>query len=141
MNSNKVFKSQSTTLQERLEDNFPHLYGKNSFLKAQQKRRLGSGNKYNGNAPCAFFDGLYSYFNTHSDLFYAKWKGMTWNGPCAENISYTMDLAGSMASYKHLLSRTNLYSIALYNGDWDDVVPYVDTLKNMKKLNLEPKHS
>jgi hypothetical protein len=46
-----------------------------------------------------------------------------------------------MASYKHLLSRISIYSIALYNGDWDDVVPYVDTLKNLKKLNLEPKHS
>jgi serine carboxypeptidase-like clade 2 len=24
----------------------------------------------------------------------------------------------------------------LYNGDWDDVVPYPDTLKNLKKLSV-----
>jgi hypothetical protein len=61
---------------------------------------------------------------------------MTWNGPCASNITYRMDLKGSMSSYKYLLSRIDQYSITLYNGDWDDVVPYLDTLKNMKKLNL-----
>lgn len=27
-------------------------------------------------------------------------------------------------------------SIILYNGNWDAVVPYVDTLKGMKLLNL-----
>ena len=43
-----------------------------------------------------------------------------------------------MASYKYLIGRQRYYTIALYNGDWDDVVPYTDTLKNMKKLNLEP---
>ena len=43
-----------------------------------------------------------------------------------------------MSSYRYLLSKISNYSITLYNGDWDDVVPYGDTLKNMKKLNLGP---
>lgn len=52
----------------------------------------------------------------------------------AEDIRYTIDLAGSMQSYRILLSRlsTKNYQIVLYNGDWDDVVPYHDTVKAIK---------
>lgn len=28
------------------------------------------------------------------------------------------------------------YQIILYNGDWDDVVPYHDTIKCLPKLDL-----
>lgn len=58
----------------------------------------------------------------------------------ANNITYNIDQKGSMASYRYLLSRISKYHIILYNGDWDDVVPYGDTVKNLKKLNLEPSH-
>lgn len=109
------------------------MYGKNPLL---DKKIDEQEKKYNGNAPCAFFDGMYSYFNTNADAYHSKWKGMTWNGPCAQNISYNIDIKGSMTSYRKLLGRSNIYSIVLYNGDWDAVVPYVDTLKNLKKLNL-----
>lgn len=56
----------------------------------------------------------------------------------AENISYSIDLAGSMQSYRILLSRlsTKNYQLVLYNGDWDDVVPYHDTVKAIKELYL-----
>jgi len=93
--------------------------------------------KFNG-APCAYFDGVFDYFNLNEVAYHAKWSGMKWNGPCAENISYTIDLAGSMASYRILLSRlsTKNYQIVLYNGDWDDVVPYHDTVKAIKELYL-----
>lgn len=127
-------KSQSAVLKERLRAQFPHLYSRNYVLESP----LLSTGKYNGNAPCAFFDGMSDYFTVNAEAYKAKWKGMAWNGPCAENITYELDLAGSMASYKYLIGRQRYYTIALYNGDWDDVVPYTDTLKNMKKLNLEP---
>ena len=121
-------------MKDRLKRQFPSLYGKNTLLN---NPGLPSGKRYNGDAPCAFFDGVFAYFNLNSEAYNAKFKGMTWNGPCAENITYSIDLKGSMASYRYLLGR-NLYTIALYSGDWDDVVPYVDTIKNMKKLNLQP---
>lgn len=43
-----------------------------------------------------------------------------------------------MQSYRILLSRlsTKNYQIVLYNGDWDDVVPYHDTQKVLKELYL-----
>lgn len=56
----------------------------------------------------------------------------------ASNISekYNVLQSGSMISYKHLLSRTGLYQIVMYNGNWDAAVPYVDTIKNLQKLGL-----
>lgn len=94
--------------------------------------------KFNG-APCAFFDGIHDYFNLNDEAFKAKFPGQQWNGPCAENITYNIDPSGSMASYRYLLSlipTSRKISIILYNGNWDAVVPYVDTLKNIRKLNL-----
>jgi hypothetical protein len=42
-----------------------------------------------------------------------------------------------MQAYQYLLAReTNRSQIVLYNGNWDVVVPYIDTLKNIKALNL-----
>lgn len=43
-----------------------------------------------------------------------------------------------MASYRYLLSRIHekSYIIHLYNGNWDAVIPYHDTIDNIKKLNL-----
>lgn len=42
-----------------------------------------------------------------------------------------------MESYRYLLGRfSKKYSLNLYNGNWDVVVPYVDTVKNIKALNL-----
>lgn len=43
-----------------------------------------------------------------------------------------------MASYRYLLGRmmNKKYSLNLYSGNWDVVVPYIDTIKNIKALNL-----
>ena len=64
---------------------------------------------------------------------------MKWNGPCAENITYNINPAGSMESYKYLLSlmlTDQKITIVLYNGNWDTVVPYHDTIRGIKDLNL-----
>ena len=36
-----------------------------------------------------------------------------------------------------LNKNTSTYKIVVYSGDWDSVVPYIDTIKNLKRLNLE----
>lgn len=38
--------------------------------------------QYFTDAPCAYFDGVYDYFNKNEEPYHAKFKGMTWNGPC-----------------------------------------------------------
>jgi hypothetical protein len=42
-----------------------------------------------------------------------------------------------MKEYRTLLTKLDSYRIVLYSGDWDDVVPYTDTLKNLAQLNLK----
>jgi hypothetical protein len=45
-----------------------------------------------------------------------------------------MDPRGSVDSYAFLLSREiNRTQIILYSGNWDVVVPYVDTIKNIEQ--------
>ena len=51
-------------------------------------------------------------------------------------MKYVIDISGSMYQYLHLLTRTEHLSIYLYNGDWDSVVPFRDTIKNIYGLKL-----
>jgi hypothetical protein len=46
-----------------------------------QQSKMKPKTKFNG-APCAYFDGIYHYFNQNEVAFNAKFKGMEWNGPC-----------------------------------------------------------
>ena len=47
---------------------------------------IKKNSKFNG-APCAYFDGIYEYFNAHGEEFHAE-AGMKWNGPCVYFIFY-----------------------------------------------------
>lgn len=88
---------------------------------------------------CSYFDGVFNYFNLNYREFNSKVK--MWNGPCATDITYVIDPEGSISAYRHL---TDLYkypyrsiSMVLYNGNWDAVVPFIDTLKGIKILGLK----
>lgn len=37
---------------------------------------------------------------------------------------------------RYLFTRLDDIQVVLYNGDWDGVVPFGDTLKNLEKLNM-----
>ena len=37
--------------------------------------------RFNG-APCAYFDGVYDYFNINEVAYHAKFSQQKWNGPC-----------------------------------------------------------
>jgi hypothetical protein len=45
-----------------------------------------SGNPGFNGAPCAYFDGMFNYFNLNEVDFRAKFPNQRWNGPCV-NIS------------------------------------------------------
>jgi hypothetical protein len=87
-------------------------------------------------APCAYFDGVFDYFNLHDKEYHSKWAGQVWNGPCASNVTYHIDEAGSIQSYRYLISHN--VNIVLYNGNADAVVPYIDTYKGIEILKLMP---
>lgn len=46
-----------------------------------KNKKFGTGKNFNG-APCAYFDGLYQYFNIHAETFHSKAK--KWDGPCVK---------------------------------------------------------
>ncbi len=45
--------------------------------------------KYNG-APCAYFDGMFKYFNNRENMkaYNIKFPDQKWNGPCVQYIQY-----------------------------------------------------
>ena len=85
--------------------------------------------------PCSYFKGIRDYFTLNRETFHPKFSDMQWNGPCVEDINYSVDLRGSLNSYRELLEAAK-YRIFLYNGDWDNIVPYLDTKKNIEDLGL-----
>ena len=58
--------------------------------------------KFNG-APCAYFDGVFDYFNINEVAYHAKFDGMKWNGPCV--ISYSS--LGLKYNLQHRFIRIN----------------------------------
>jgi len=48
---------------------------------------------------------------------------------------YTVNPKGSMREMASLLQQN--IKIYLFNGDWDDVVPFTDTYKNLERLGLK----
>jgi hypothetical protein len=42
-----------------------------------------------------------------------------------------------MPEYRYLLNKLGDYHVVLYSGDWDDVVPFTDTIKNLEALYLK----
>jgi hypothetical protein len=55
------------------------------------------------------------------------------NWTVCSNIKYTITPEGSMDEYKTIFLNTAI-KVWLFNGDWDDVVPYPDTEKGLEKL-------
>jgi len=47
-----------------------------------------------------------------------------------------IDQSGSTFQLQYLFNRLNDIHIVLYNGDWDAVVPFVDTLNNLERMKI-----
>ena len=84
--------TQSSTLKARLRKQYPNLYGNSKIVTEEEK-------KYNANAPCAFFDGMYSYFNLNQEAFHAKFPGMKWNGPCVLLLSHRLTTSPTISTW------------------------------------------
>lgn len=56
---------------------------------------------------------------------------------CSDKIFATYEISegGSMSQIESLVGVGDL-KIYLFSGDWDDVIPFSDTLKNIKRLGL-----
>lgn len=67
---NKKFESQQTMLMKTL----------------SKTRKTKIPERFNG-APCAYFDGVFNYFNINEVAYHAKVTGQKWNGPCVQYIA------------------------------------------------------
>ncbi len=82
---------------------------------------------------CPSDEGMIAYMNANKQEFHSK-NPNEWT-PCS-SIHYNIDPAGSIARYQRIFLASSTVRVWLYSGDWDDVVPYTDTLKNLEKMGL-----
>ena len=56
---------------------------------------------------------------------------------CNETIFslYDRNTAGSMIEYSRIISDTTI-RVFMYAGDWDDIVPYTNTINNIERLGM-----
>jgi hypothetical protein len=71
---NKQKRKRPLLTQERILTNL-----KNDFARRRGHPPL----KDNQGPPCGYFDGVFNYFNLHTEDFHARFKDQVWNGPCA----------------------------------------------------------
>lgn len=83
---------------------------------------------------CPNDNGIIEYLRLNREELH-NLNPLEWT-PCA-SLMYTMENTGSIAQYKRILLNRGV-RVWLYNGDWDDVVPLTDTLKNLGKMNILP---
>ena len=80
---------------------------------------------------CPKDDGAIDYWNLNKIPFKTLKYNKTWS-PC-RRVNYTITPRGSLQEYQNILK--NQVKVWLFSGDWDDVVPFTDTEKNVDKLN------
>ena len=80
---------------------------------------------------CPSDDGAISYFNKHKKEFHVDGSGKTW-APCV-NLLYSISEHGSLTEYSHIFEQKDI-KVWIFSGDWDDQVPFPDTVQNLEKL-------
>jgi carboxypeptidase C (cathepsin A) len=89
------------------------------------------------NSPCTWDIGLTDFFNLPEvqTAFNVAALNVTWD-ECNDDIFAVYNSTGSFDAYIQLLNSTANYSITVYSGDTDSVVPFVDTEAWINNVNL-----
>jgi hypothetical protein len=83
---------------------------------------------------CPSDDGAIKYWNLNKIPFKVDKVNKTWS--VCSHLNYSISQRGSLAEYDRLIGKGEL-RVWLFSGDWDDVVPFTDTEKNVGKLHRE----
>lgn len=110
----KVYSKTSQTADEDLQDSSHQL-------------NLGQINE------CPNDNGAIKYWNLNVNAFNLNNTKKTWE-PCTD-LNYTLGIDSSMEEYKRIFLNRAV-KVWLFNGDWDDVVPFRDTEKNLAELKI-----
>lgn len=98
--------------------------------KKYKKPRLGE----EGGIWCTYDKGIEDYLNINYKELNSNITGISvCNMSLYEN--YVSNPKGSMAEMSSLLQKG--IKVYLFSGDWDDVVPFTDTFKNLGRLGLK----
>lgn len=83
---------------------------------------------------CENMKGVENYFHSNNVAFHSDKTNFA---VCNWTIfdKYEVTNSGSMLEIPQILTETD-YRVHLFNGDFDDVVPFTDTLKNLEKMGF-----
>lgn len=114
-----------------------HRSSQRSLMRRAASFRIPRNHSY-GDGDCEYDHGLQTYFDVNAHI----WNSQT-SVPfaaCNDTIfeAYDREPRGSLDAYRSIINRGQI-KVYLYNGDWDDVVPFRDTIKNLQLLDLQPR--
>lgn len=70
--------------------------------------------------------------NIHKAIYHVDWVNKTWD-TCAD-INYDILEEASMEEFKQIFLNKAV-KVWLFSGDWDDQVPYTDTVYHLNELH------
>ena len=76
---------------------------------------------------------MIDYWNFNKYSYNINAKALNKNWTVCSNLKYRVNMKGSMEQYSTIFLNKAV-KVWLYNGDWDDVVPFPDTEKNLNIL-------
>jgi pimeloyl-ACP methyl ester carboxylesterase len=83
---------------------------------------------------CPQDTGMIKYWNLNKIPFKVNNTNKTWT-VCA-HLNYSVSMRGSILEYQNILNN-GAVKVWLFSGDFDDVVPFTDTEKNLQILNRQ----
>lgn len=83
---------------------------------------------------CPSDSGGKDYWNLNKIAFHTEKYNKTWS--VCSPLNYSVSMRGSMQEYRSIFVNGGV-RVWLFSGDWDDVVPYPDTEKNVVQFNRE----
>jgi serine carboxypeptidase-like clade 2 len=81
---------------------------------------------------CPSDNGAISYWNLNKYAYKTDKVNKTWQ--VCTGINYEISERGSMQEYRNIFLNGGV-KVWLFSGDWDDVVPYPDTEKNVDQFH------
>ncbi len=69
---------------------------------------------------------MIDYWNFNKYHYNVNTKAAAKNWTVCANLKYRVNMKGSMQQYNEIFLNKAV-KVWMYNGDWDDVVPYPDT--------------
>lgn len=113
-------------MEEKMKDiHHEKMYGKN------EEKQLNRTISLKDIPTCPVDNGMIDYLNTHKAIYNVSWVKKNWTS-CSD-INYDITEEASMEEFRQIFLNKGV-KVWLYSGDWDDQVPYTDTVYHLNEL-------